>query len=304
MTAKHARPNEPFARIAAQITGRRLAVAAIMLAAGAAPLASAADAQADSSLANGTNAAGTSALPLVNDLPMGLSGLTNPVTQSLPLNSVLPEAQSLPVVGQALPLVSAASGLAQALPLGAVAGLPVDGLPVGQLLPRSAPQPAAANPLAALGALGGGALSPSALASGVLAGTPAAGLLGAAAPAAVGPTAQASLSMVTDSVTGSATGAVGALTSTMPNGGLGGLTAGLTPQTDALTTPLLQQAAPVVSQLQQSGVPTVGGLTNQLSQTSVPMVGTVGHLTQTLPISSVLGTSNPLADTLNSATQL
>jgi len=293
MSAKHARPTRPgIGRITGGVTGRRLATAAIILAAGAAPLAAAASAQADSGLdlvpgSAVADATSADAFPLVNDLPMGLSGLTAPVTDTLPMGAIMPAAQQLPVVGGALPLVSAVPSLTDALPVGAVAGLPVDGLPVGQLLPRSAPMP---GPLGPLGLLNGAALSSAAMGPGGLGG--------------LGSAAQTAQSTVTDSVATSTSAAVVALAATMPNGGLGGLTAGVAPQTDPVTAPLFQQAGPVAGQLERSGVPTIGSLTNQLSQTPLPAAGTVGHLTQTLPISSVLGTSNPLANALNSATQL
>lgn len=279
MSAKHARPAS-----AGRTAGRRLATAAIILAAGAAPVLAAAGAQADAvtDSASGAAAGANSALPMLGDLPLGLGALAGPVAQALPTGADGSEVTSLPVVGSALPLVEAAPALADALPLSSLGGLPVDGLPVGsaanRLLTRAAPLPGTAGPLAALSAL-----NP----------------LASADPAGLGTLAQTSLAAVTDSTSG----AVGSLGQSMP-GGLGGLTAGFTPQTDALTGAVLQQADPMVAQLQQSGVPTVGDLTNRLGQTSLPVVGPVGHLTQTLPLSSVMGSANPLADTLGTATQL
>ena len=284
MSAKHARP---AGLVLGRTAGRRLATAAIILAAGATPLLAAAGAQADTAAdpLGGAAADGSAALPVLGSLPLGLGTLTGPLGQDLPLGSAATSGTGLPLVDGTLPLVESVPSLAEALPLGSLGGLPVDGLPAGaaagQLLTRAAPLPDAAAPLAALDSLG-------ALSS-----------LDTADPAGLSSLTQSSLTAVTDSTSG----ALGSIGSTVP-GGLGGLAAGFTPQTDALAGTVLQQAAPVVAQLQQSGVPTVGDLTNRLGQTTLPVVGPVGHLTQTLPLSTVLGTSNPLADTLGTATQL
>lgn len=317
MSAKHARPARSrtvlrTAGTAAGPAGRRLATAAIILAAGAAPVAAAASAQADSVLgtAPGSSSVDAGALPEIDNTPLSLGGLTTPLTQTLP-ETIMPGVQNLPVLGSALPLVAGVPSLTDALPVGAVAGVPIDGLPVGQLLPRSAPMPRAASPLGNVGTLGNtdglGNLGDLGNVGGLGNGLGTLNALGSGAmsagvPVALG-AAQTSLAATADT----ASGTVGDLAASLPNGGLtgiSGLATGVTPQSDALTGMVIQQAKPVVDQLQQSGVPTVGGLTNQLGQTPLPAVGTVGRVTQTLPITTVLGTSNPLADTLNSTTEL
>lgn len=75
---------------------------------------------------------------------------------------------------------------------------------------------------------------------------------------------------------------------------LGTLTTGVAPQANQLTGGLVGQATPVVSQLRQAGVPTVGDLTAGLSGTRLPVVGTVGSVTETLPVTTVLGSGSPV----------
>lgn len=81
-------------------------------------------------------------------------------------------------------------------------------------------------------------------------------------------------------------------------GALGTLASGFAPQTDALTGGVIGQAAPLVAQLRQTGVPTVGDLTGKLSETQLPMVGSVGSLTQALPVTSMLGADGPVTGAL------
>jgi hypothetical protein len=88
------------------------------------------------------------------------------------------------------------------------------------------------------------------------------------------------------------------------NGALGALTQGFAPQTNDLTGGLVNQATPLVQQLHQRGVPTVGDVTTQLSQAQLPVVGTVGRLTQTLPVTGVLGADNPVTGALQNVSQL
>ena len=88
------------------------------------------------------------------------------------------------------------------------------------------------------------------------------------------------------------------------DGALGTLTSGLSPQARDLTGGLVGQAAPLVSQLRQTGVPTVGDLTGGLSATQLPVVGTVGSVTQTLPVTTLLGTESPVTGALQNLSGL
>lgn len=81
-------------------------------------------------------------------------------------------------------------------------------------------------------------------------------------------------------------------------GALGTLTSGIAPQARDLSGGLVGQTQPLVSQLRSSGVPTVGDLTGGLSATQLPVVGTVGSVTQTLPVTTLLGTSSPVTGVL------
>ena len=85
---------------------------------------------------------------------------------------------------------------------------------------------------------------------------------------------------------------------------VGTLASGLSPQTRDLTGGLAGQAQPLVSQLRQTGVPTVGDLTGGLSSTQLPVVGTVGSVTQTLPVTTLLGTESPVTGALQNLSVL
>ncbi|MGH6656571.1 MAG: hypothetical protein ACRDVE_15370, partial [Actinocrinis sp.] len=87
-------------------------------------------------------------------------------------------------------------------------------------------------------------------------------------------------------------------------GALATLADNVAPQSDALTGGLVGQTQPLVSQLHTRGVPTVGELTNNVSSTNLPVVGTVGSLTQTLPVSSVLGSTGPVTGALQNVSGL
>lgn len=87
-------------------------------------------------------------------------------------------------------------------------------------------------------------------------------------------------------------------------GALGKLTSGFTPQAEALTGGVIGRAAPLAAQLRRSGVPTVGDLTGKLSDTPLPVVGSVGDLTRTLPVTSALGTDSPVTAALQNVGSL
>jgi hypothetical protein len=285
MSGKHARSARPGpAGATGRSAGRRLAAGAIILAAGATPLVAAAGAQAASPIdLLGAATGATGALPALGSLPLSLNPAAASAGQVAPLDSVLPAAQSMQMLDNALPLSEVAPINIGPRPISPSADGPADGVQAAQT--RSAPLPDTANPQAAPGSLGPlGSVSS----------------VGSPSPAGLSMLAQSSLTAVTDP-TSNTLGTVG---QSVPGGGVGALTSGFTPQADTLTGSALQQTNPVVGRLQQRGVPTVGNLTNKLGESSVPMVGPVGHLTRTLPLSTVLGTANPLADTLSTATQL
>src|SRR5260370_1029771 len=76
---------------------------------------------------------------------------------------------------------------------------------------------------------------------------------------------------------------------------------GSTPPVDEIRqggSPGVIPPQPLVSQRRSSGVPTVGDLTGGLSATQLPVVGTVGSVTQTLPVTTLLGTSSPVTGVL------
>jgi hypothetical protein len=90
----------------------------------------------------------------------------------------------------------------------------------------------------------------------------------------------------------------------LQQGPVGTLASGFTPPAQALTAGLVTRANPVVAGLSQAGVPTVGAMTNRLGQSSLPMVGNVDRLTQSLPVDSMLGPGDPLTSSLNDVTRL
>jgi hypothetical protein len=90
----------------------------------------------------------------------------------------------------------------------------------------------------------------------------------------------------------------------LQTGALGNLSQGLAPQTQDLTGAVVGQTAPLVNGLHQAGVPTVGDVTGQVSAATLPGVGTVGGLTKSLPVTSVLGPNSPVTGALNNLGQL
>jgi hypothetical protein len=71
-----------------------------------------------------------------------------------------------------------------------------------------------------------------------------------------------------------------------------------------LTDGVVGRMAPVVKQLRSQGVPTVGEVTSTVSQTKVPVFGTVGGLTSVVPASEMLGDGSPMLDTVSAADNL
>lgn len=105
-------------------------------------------------------------------------------------------------------------------------------------------------------------------------------------------------------LTTSSGGALPLVPQTLHEGALGKLTTGFTPPVDALITNVVGRAAPLAARLRQDGVPTVGDLTGRLSGTPLPMVGSVGDLTRTLPVSSALGSDSPVTTALEDVSSL
>lgn len=92
--------------------------------------------------------------------------------------------------------------------------------------------------------------------------------------------------------------------STLQGGAVGTLTNGFGTKGMELTSGVVGQAAPVVAQLKQAGVPTVGDMTTALSQSQIPDLGTVGDVTGAVPVSAMLGNASPVLGTVGAASAL
>lgn len=262
----------PSRSIPDRTTGRRLAAAAAALAAGAVPLA-----------CTGSAAAATQAdLPTLGlpnlALPFGLPDSIDPLAAGVPIARDLPLSQT---VSTAMP------------PLGDIARVGDLGL-----LPERAPQTDAERRSA----------------------TPA--RQEAEAARRFGPDTSDLANTADRLLTGQAQRAAARLADALPPGGLisrpaadsggpfqsaadvlrqgalGKLTSGFGLQVDELADGVIGRSAPLVSQLRQSGVPTVGEVTGELSGTRLPMLGSVGSLTRALPVTSVLGGDSPVTGAL------
>lgn len=267
---RHAAPPRP--------TGRRLAVAAAALAAGAVPLACA-----------GTADAATATAPQAMLPTLGLPEM--PLPLGLP-DSVGSLAGGLPLV-QDVPVNDLVSGITP--PLNEV--VQVGNLGLLPELPQTAPMVRSADFVQ----------QPDTLAANAENMALSAGSLAASADHALTDGAQASVERLTGALplgnlvpqlASTSDGPLQLAPHVLSDGALGTLTSGIAPQTTNLTGGLIGQAEPLVSQLRQSGVPTVGDLTGGLSSTQLPVVGTVGSITQTLPVTTLLGTDSPVTGAL------
>jgi hypothetical protein len=260
--------------------GRRLAVTAAALTAGAVPLACAGTAAA----ATGPQAdLQTLGLPNLA-LPFGLPDSIDPLVAGVPLASDVPLDGTL----------SAATP-----PLG-------DIMQVGDLglLPQRAPQTDAHVRSATLDAQPADAAQKLAVAGSNLANATDR-LLGSQAQGTTTRLAEAlPLNNLTPQLAAGSGGPLSLAPNVLHQGALGTLTSGLSPQADALAGGVIGQATPLVSQLRQGGVPTVSDLTGKLSGTQLPVVGSVGSLTQTLPVSTVLGADSPVTGALQNVGSL
>jgi hypothetical protein len=267
---RHAAPARP--------TGRRLAVVAAALAAGAVPLACAgtADAAATAAPQGMLPTLGLPDLPLPLGLPDSVGSLAGglPLAQDLPVNDL--------VDGITPPL----SEVVQVGSLGLL------------------PEPAQAAPMVRSADF---VQQPDTLAQNAENMALSAGSLATSADRALTDGAQASVERLTSALplgnlvpalASASGGPLQLAPHVLTNGALGTLTAGIAPQTTELTGGIIGQAEPLVSQLHQSGVPTVGDLTGGLSSTQLPVVGTVGSITQTLPVTSLLGGDSPVTGAL------
>ncbi|HZP55093.1 hypothetical protein [Actinocrinis sp.] len=272
---RHAAPSKG---ILSGNTGRRLAATAAALTAGAVPLACAGTAAA----ATGPQAdLQTLGLPNVA-LPFGLPDSINPLVAGVPI------ANDLPLDGTLNAATPPLSDLMQVGDLG--------------LLPQR-PQADAQVRSATLDAQPADSAQKLAVGTGNLANAADRLLSGQTQRAATQLAEALPVNNVMPQLAASG-GALGLAPNVLHQGALGTLTSGLSPQADALAGGVIGQAAPLVSQLRQGGVPTVSDLTGKLSGTQLPMVGSVGSLTQTLPVTGVLGADSPVTGALQSAGSL
>jgi hypothetical protein len=65
-----------------------------------------------------------------------------------------------------------------------------------------------------------------------------------------------------------------------------------------------QQAAPIAQELRASGVPTVGDVTTSAGGTQMPVFGTLGGFTSTVPATQMLGDDSPVLGTIGTAGSL
>jgi hypothetical protein len=132
----------------------------------------------------------------------------------------------------------------------------------------------------------GGLASKTSLMAGQLTGElPVAGLVDEVAPAMAGGPMQVAPNLLQDGTVGTLTDGFGGRTMDLANG-------------------TVDQMQPVVSQLHRQGVPTVGDVTTSLSQTDVPVFGTVGNLTSAVPVSQMVGDQSPVLGTVGAASGL
>ena len=260
--------------------GRRLAATAAALTAGAVPLVCAGAASAATA-----PQADLPTLGLPNlALPYGLPDSVDPLTAGVPI------AQDLPIDDALSAAMPPLSDITQVGDLG--------------LLPQRAPQADAQVRSATLEQQPADSAQKVALGAGNLANATDR-LLSEQAQRATSRLAEAlPLNNLIPQLASASGGPLQLAPNVLHEGALGKLASGLTPQTDELAGGVINQATPLVSQLRQTGVPTVGDLTGKLSETQLPMVGSVGSLTQTLPVTSMLGADSPVTGALQNVGSL
>jgi hypothetical protein len=244
------------------------------------------------------NLAATAAVLTAGALPLAAAGSafadTAPAAQgplsSLSLSSVpFGQGSALQGLGAAAQPVDAAVPLAGTLADAVTASVGSGDLPTGTLLgsndsPQTQTREAAMTGRATAEAADF-ATRTSQAAGHLTADLPVAGLVDEVAPAMAGGPLQVAPNLLQD-------GTVGTLTD-----GFGGKAMDLASGT-------VDQVQPVVSQLHQRGVPTVGDVTTSLSKTDVPVFGTVGNLTSAVPVSQMVGDRSPVLGTVGAASGL
>lgn len=269
---RHAAPAKP--------TGRRLAVAAAALAAGAVPLACAGAASAATAPQTAVPMLPTLGLPNL-PLPLGLPDSVGSLAQGLPLAGDLPISD---VVSGVTPPIDE---IVQVGNLGVIPEQPARSVP----MIRSAPVPQQPTMIATNAenmALGAGGLATAADHA----------LTDGAQSAAERLTGALPLNNLVPQLASTSGGPLQLAPNVLHEGAIGTLASGIAPQARNLSGGLVGQAQPLVSQLHSNGVPTVGDLTGGLSATQLPVVGTVGSVTQTLPVTTLLGSSSPVTGVL------
>jgi hypothetical protein len=237
------------------------------------------------------NLAATAAVLTAGALPLAAAGSafadTAPAAQG-PLSSL--SLSSVPFgLGAAAQPVDAAVPLAGTLADAVTTSVGSGDLPTGTLLgtndsPQTQTREAAMTSQAETEAADL-ATRTSQVAGHLTADLPVTGLVDEVAPAMAGGPMQVAPNLLQD-------GAVGTLTD-----GFGGKAMDLTGGT-------VDQVQPVVAQLHQRGVPTVGDLTTSLSRTDVPVFGNVGNLTSAIPVSQMVGDQSPVLGTVGAASAL
>jgi hypothetical protein len=90
----------------------------------------------------------------------------------------------------------------------------------------------------------------------------------------------------------------------LQDGTVGTLTNGFGGKSMEITNGVVGQAQPMVAQLQKQGVPTVGAVTTSLSQSKLPVFGSVGGLTAAVPVSEMVGGGSPVLGTVGAVSGL
>ena len=236
------------------------------------------------------NLAATAAVLTAGALPLAAAGSAfadaAPAAQG-PLSAL--SLSSIPFgLGAAAQPVDGAVPLAGTLADAVTSSVGSGDLPAGALLGTDTPQTQTRDAVMtgqAATEAAGLATRTSQMAGHLTAALPVAGLVDEVAPAMAGGPMQVAPNLLQD-------GTVGTLTD-----GFGG-------KAMDLATGTVGQVQPMVSQLHQQGVPTVGDLTTSLSQTDVPVFGTVGNLTSAVPVSQMVGDQSPVLGTVGAASGL
>ena len=242
----------------------------------------------------GRNLAATAAVLTAGALPLAAAGsafadaapaLGSPLS-ALPLGS---SADSLPLgIGEMAQPLNAALPLTGTLANAVTSSVGSGDLPVGGVLGTDTPQTQtreAAMTGQATAEAANLATRTSRLGSRLTSALPVAGLVTEVAPAMAGGPMQLAPTVLRDGTVGTLTDGFGARAMQLAGGVVG-------------------QVHPAVAQLQQQGVPTVGDVTTSLSQTQVPVFGSVGGLTSAVPVSEMVGDQSPVLGTVGAASGL